>query len=55
MERGLFIKTQKGPGGPGPNEFMIQWAGIAEAQSSKVPSSRSVVKIGRLNSPTIYS
>ena len=41
MERGLFIRTQKGPGGPGPNGFMIQWAGIAaaEAQSSEAPSS----------------
>lgn len=39
MERGLFIRTQKGPGGSGPNEFMIQWAGIAAAQSSEAPSS----------------
>ena len=39
MEWGLFIRTKKGPGGPGPNEFMIQWAGIAAAQSPETPSS----------------
>lgn len=36
MERGLFIKTQKGPGGPGPNEFMIQWVVIAEAETQSL-------------------